>query len=176
MGFGGATFAFADSLDEVLVSLFLTGQRTLPVQMSFGICKQRNPKIMVAATLLLIVVDNVVCHSGLPAARLKSRALISWTRWTVMDPLWPLYLDEWEGDPPVGKRSEGWLTRLFRRMNRARLPGKLSAERTTPSGIRFPPESGSIICVSNENITSINYGNLFLFHMLVPPSFHRRDR
>lgn len=86
-----------------------------------------------------------------------------------MDPLWPLYLDEREGEPPVGKRSEGLLARLFGRMNRdCQVAAEIGCGTNNPSEIRHAPLAGSVICASNENITSINYGNLFALHMLVP--------
>lgn len=51
----GALFAFATSLDEVVVVLFSAGpeQRTLPRQMFDGIKENITPAIMAAATLLI---------------------------------------------------------------------------------------------------------------------------
>lgn len=51
----GAIFAFAASLDEVVVTLLLAGpqQRTLPLQMFDGVREQISPTIAAAATLLV---------------------------------------------------------------------------------------------------------------------------
>jgi putative spermidine/putrescine transport system permease protein len=53
----GAVFAFATSLDEVVVALFLTGpgQRTLPRQMFAGLNDQISLTITAVATLLILV-------------------------------------------------------------------------------------------------------------------------
>ena len=52
----GALFAFANSFDEVVVTLFLAGpqQVTLPRQMFAGIRENISPTIAAAATLLLL--------------------------------------------------------------------------------------------------------------------------
>ena len=53
----GAMFAFATSLDEVVVVLFIAGpeHRTLPRQMFSGIREQLSPTILAAATVLIVV-------------------------------------------------------------------------------------------------------------------------
>jgi putative spermidine/putrescine transport system permease protein len=53
----GALFAFATSLDEVVVTLFLAGpaQRTLPRQMFSGLNDQISLTVMAAATLLVVL-------------------------------------------------------------------------------------------------------------------------
>jgi putative spermidine/putrescine transport system permease protein len=53
----GAVFAFAASLDEIVISLFLAGpeQRTLPLQMLSGVREEISPSITAVATLLVIV-------------------------------------------------------------------------------------------------------------------------
>ena len=53
----GAMFAFAISLDEVVVVLFIAGpeHRTLPRQMFSGIREHLSPTILAAATVLIVV-------------------------------------------------------------------------------------------------------------------------
>ena len=53
----GAMFAFATSLDEVVVVLFIAGpeHRTLPRQMFSGIREHLSPTILAAATVLIVV-------------------------------------------------------------------------------------------------------------------------
>ena len=53
----GALFAFAASLDEVVVVLFMGGieQRTIPRQMWSGIREEISPAILAAATFLVVV-------------------------------------------------------------------------------------------------------------------------
>lgn len=53
----GAMFAFATSLDEVVVVLFVAGpeHRTLPRQMFAGIREHLSPTILAAATVLIVV-------------------------------------------------------------------------------------------------------------------------
>lgn len=53
----GAMFAFATSLDEVVVVLFVAGpsHRTLPRQMFSGIREHLSPTILAAATILIVV-------------------------------------------------------------------------------------------------------------------------
>ncbi len=53
----GAMFAFATSLDEVVVVLFVAGpaHRTLPRQMFTGIREQLSPTILAAATVLIVI-------------------------------------------------------------------------------------------------------------------------
>ena len=53
----GALFAFAASLDEVVVVLFMGGleQRTIPRQMWAGIREEISPAILAAATFLILV-------------------------------------------------------------------------------------------------------------------------
>ena len=54
--FSGALFAFATSLDEVVVVMFIAGptHRTLPRQMFSGIREQLSPTILAAATILIV--------------------------------------------------------------------------------------------------------------------------
>ncbi len=53
----GALFAFAASLDEVVVVLFMGGieQRTIPRQMWAGIREEISPAILAAATFLILI-------------------------------------------------------------------------------------------------------------------------
>ncbi len=53
----GALFAFAASLDEVVVVLFMGGveQRTIPRQMWSGIREEISPAILAAATFLILI-------------------------------------------------------------------------------------------------------------------------
>lgn len=53
----GALFAFATSLDEVVVVLFIAGpaHRTLPRQMFSGIREHLSPTFLAAATILIVV-------------------------------------------------------------------------------------------------------------------------
>lgn len=53
----GALFAFATSFDEVVVAIFLAGpaQRTLPLQMFYGIRENISPAIVAVATLLVFL-------------------------------------------------------------------------------------------------------------------------
>jgi putative spermidine/putrescine transport system permease protein len=53
----GAVFAFATSLDEIVVSLFVAGpqQRTLPMQMLSGVREEISPAITAAATVLVVL-------------------------------------------------------------------------------------------------------------------------
>ena len=53
----GALFAFAASLDEVVVVLFMAGveQRTIPRQMWAGIREEISPAILAAATFLILI-------------------------------------------------------------------------------------------------------------------------
>jgi putative spermidine/putrescine transport system permease protein len=62
----GAVFAFATSLDEVVITLFVAGpnQRTLARQMFSSIRENISPTV-VAAALLLIV--GTLCLGGLVA-------------------------------------------------------------------------------------------------------------
>jgi len=55
--FSGALFAFATSLDEVVVVLFIAGptHRTLPRQMFSGIREHLSPTFLAVATLLIVV-------------------------------------------------------------------------------------------------------------------------
>jgi len=52
----GAMFAFATSLDEVVVVLFIAGpaHRTLPLQMFSGIREHLSPTILAVATMLIV--------------------------------------------------------------------------------------------------------------------------
>lgn len=52
----GALFAFATSLDDVVIALFVAGphQGTLPLQMFIGIRENINPTIAALATLLIV--------------------------------------------------------------------------------------------------------------------------
>ena len=53
----GALFAFAASLDEVVVVLFMGGieQRTIPREMWSGIREEISPAILAAATFLILI-------------------------------------------------------------------------------------------------------------------------
>lgn len=53
----GAVFAFAISLDEIVVTIFLSSveQRTVPRQMFSGIREQISPAILAASTVLILV-------------------------------------------------------------------------------------------------------------------------
>jgi len=53
----GALFAFAASLDEVVIMLFMGGieQRTIPREMWSGIREEISPAILAAATFLILV-------------------------------------------------------------------------------------------------------------------------
>lgn len=54
---GGGVLAFATSIDELIISMFVTTarERTLPVQMFSGLREQLSPVITAAATCLLLV-------------------------------------------------------------------------------------------------------------------------
>ncbi len=54
--FSGALFAFATSLDEVVVVMFVAGptHRTIPRQMFSGIREHLSPTILAAATILIV--------------------------------------------------------------------------------------------------------------------------
>ncbi|WP_082145530.1 ABC transporter permease [Microvirga massiliensis] len=67
----GAVFAFATSLDEVVITLFVAGpnQRTLARQMFSNIRENISPTVAAAALLLII---GTLCLAGL-AALLRSR-------------------------------------------------------------------------------------------------------
>ncbi|MET3792523.1 putative spermidine/putrescine transport system permease protein [Aquamicrobium terrae] len=53
----GAIFAFATSLDEIVVTIFLSSvdQRTVPRQMFTGIREQISPAILAASTVLIVI-------------------------------------------------------------------------------------------------------------------------
>lgn len=55
--FSGAIFAFATSLDEIVVTIFLSSveQRTVPRQMFTGIREQISPAILAASTVLIVL-------------------------------------------------------------------------------------------------------------------------
>jgi putative spermidine/putrescine transport system permease protein len=63
----GAIFAFATSLDETVIAMFLTGpgQRTLPVQMFNGLREEVNPTITAASTILVLVGTTLLVMVGL---------------------------------------------------------------------------------------------------------------
>jgi putative spermidine/putrescine transport system permease protein len=63
----GAVFAFATSLDEVVITLFVAGpnQRTLARQMFSSIRENISPTVVAAALLLII---GTLCLAGLAAA------------------------------------------------------------------------------------------------------------
>lgn len=73
--FSGAVFAFATSLDEVIVILFLGGvdQRTIPRQMWSGIRENVSPEIFAMATLLIIT--SIALMLALEALRRRSARL-----------------------------------------------------------------------------------------------------
>lgn len=54
--FSGALFAFATSLDEVVVVMFIAGpsQRTIPREMFSGIRENLSPTLLAAATILIV--------------------------------------------------------------------------------------------------------------------------
>jgi putative spermidine/putrescine transport system permease protein len=62
----GAIFAFATSLDEVVLTLFVAGpnQRTLARQMFSSIRENINPTVAAAALLLIV---GTLCLGGLGA-------------------------------------------------------------------------------------------------------------
>jgi putative spermidine/putrescine transport system permease protein len=53
----GAVFAFATSLDEIVITIFLSSvdQRTVPRQMFNGIREQISPAILAASTVLIVL-------------------------------------------------------------------------------------------------------------------------
>lgn len=59
----GAVFAFATSLDEVVVASFVTApaQKTIPLQMFSGIKDNTGPNVTAAATLLLLLSVAFLC-------------------------------------------------------------------------------------------------------------------
>jgi putative spermidine/putrescine transport system permease protein len=59
----GAVFAFATSLDEVVVASFVTApaQKTIPLQMFSGIKDNTGPNVTAAATILLVLSIVFLC-------------------------------------------------------------------------------------------------------------------
>jgi putative spermidine/putrescine transport system permease protein len=72
----GAVFAFATSLDEVIVASFVTApaQKTLPLQMFSGIKDNTGPNVTAAATILLLV--SVVFLCSIEMLRRRSERLM----------------------------------------------------------------------------------------------------
>lgn len=76
----GAIFAFATSLDEVVVASFVTApaQKTIPLQMFSGIKDNTGPNVTAAATLLLVLSVLFLCAIELlrqRSERLSARRL-----------------------------------------------------------------------------------------------------
>ncbi|BCP54842.1 ABC transporter permease [Kaistia sp. 32K] len=73
----GAVFAFATSLDEVVIASFVTApsQRTLPLQMFSGIKENTGPIVTAVATLLLLL--SITFLVAVEALRRRSRRLAS---------------------------------------------------------------------------------------------------
>ena len=71
----GALFAFATSLDEVVVALFVAGpaQRTLPRQMFSGIRENISPTILAVATILTVI--SVLLLATMEALRRRGERL-----------------------------------------------------------------------------------------------------
>lgn len=71
----GAVFAFATSLDEVVVASFVTApaQKTIPLQMFSGIKTNTGPDVAAAATILLLL--SVVFLVAIEALRRRSERL-----------------------------------------------------------------------------------------------------
>lgn len=63
----GALFAFAASLDEVVVVLFMGGveQRTIPRQMWSGVREEISPAILAAATFLIVIAMLLLAATAL---------------------------------------------------------------------------------------------------------------
>lgn len=75
----GAVFAFAASLDEVVIASFVTGptQRTLPLQMFAGIKENTGPIVTSVATLLLLLAGSfLVCVEALQRRSDRLRSAI----------------------------------------------------------------------------------------------------
>ena len=72
----GALFAFAASLDEVVVVLFMGGieQRTIPRQMWSGIREEISPAILSAATFLIVIAVLLLVTIELLRARSAKRS------------------------------------------------------------------------------------------------------
>ncbi len=72
----GAVFAFATSLDEVVVASFVTApaQKTIPLQMFSGIKDNTGPNVTAAATILLVL--SVVFLCVVEILRRRSERLI----------------------------------------------------------------------------------------------------
>jgi putative spermidine/putrescine transport system permease protein len=69
----GALFAFAASLDETVVSLFLVSPtyRTLPVQMFTSVTRDVDPTVAAAATLIFVLTSAIVAVALLVQLRRK---------------------------------------------------------------------------------------------------------
>jgi len=72
----GAVFAFATSLDEVVVASFVTApaQKTIPLQMFSGIKTNTDPNIAAAATILLALSAVFLC--AIEMLRRRSERLV----------------------------------------------------------------------------------------------------
>ena len=71
----GSLFAFAASLDEVVVVLFMGGvdQRTIPRQMWSGIREEISPAILAAATFLIIIASLLLITVEILRRRAEKR-------------------------------------------------------------------------------------------------------
>jgi putative spermidine/putrescine transport system permease protein len=71
----GAVFAFATSLDEVVVASFVTApaQKTIPLQMFSGIKTNTGPDVAAAATILLVL--SALFLAAIEALRRRSERL-----------------------------------------------------------------------------------------------------
>jgi putative spermidine/putrescine transport system permease protein len=67
----GALFAFAVSMDDVVVAMFLSGPETitLPRQMFNGVRENISPTILAAATLLVVLSMLLMVATNKLAAR-----------------------------------------------------------------------------------------------------------
>lgn len=72
----GAVFAFATSLDEVVVASFVTApaQKTIPLQMFSGIKNNTGPDVAAAATILLVL--SVLFLGAIEVLRRRSERLL----------------------------------------------------------------------------------------------------
>jgi putative spermidine/putrescine transport system permease protein len=72
----GAVFAFATSLDEVVVASFVTApaQKTIPLQMFSGIKDNTGPNVAAAATVLLLL--SVIFLAVIEILRRRSERLV----------------------------------------------------------------------------------------------------
>lgn len=75
----GALFAFAVSLDDVVVAMFVggPGQLTLPRQMFNGVRENISPTILAAATLLVLTSILLMTSTTLLSRRSRSKAALA---------------------------------------------------------------------------------------------------